>query len=286
MKKIIIGSLSALTICITQASYIVKVNLGEEVTFYQWADETPLLGPWINTGSVYDCSNWSPSVESMTTGVSFTQTATDCKQDQTQSAQNREVDNVSGVVRNKGDAYTNTQHITANNTRTAIGSLETWNAISADYTVWVNSGSIYNCANWSPATSTVATGQSFTQTATDCKQPQSRNKQEREQESTTLAIRNKGTATTESQDIAASSTRTATGTKIMTECQFNEAAGSYAYNFGSIYEYMYLWNNEYIGGGPSVFNYNGYQYSVSTFVKTEYSTYLQTNYFYICRKPL
>lgn len=43
MKQIIVVSLSTLTICITQAAYIVKVNLGEEVTFYQWTDSTPVL---------------------------------------------------------------------------------------------------------------------------------------------------------------------------------------------------------------------------------------------------
>lgn len=286
MKKIIMLSLSALAVSVSQAAYMVKVNLEKDVTFYQWFDDDPVLGPWVNSGAVYDCSNWTPFVETMTIGQSFTQTASDCKQNQTQTAQNREVDSVAGTVRDKGLPYTNTKSIQTSDTRLAVGTLETWNAIFSDYTVWANSGTLNSCSNWSPATTTVPTGQSFTQTATDCKQPQTRTKQDREQETTTLAIRNKGSIVTENQSIVASSTRTATGTKVMTECMFNEAAGFYAYNFGSIQENMYFWNGEYLGGGPAVFNYNGYQYSLSSFVRTEYSTYLQTNYYYVCRKPL
>lgn len=286
IKKTIIISLPLLAVGIIQATYIVKVNLGEDVTFYQWSNDDPVLGPWINSGAVYDCSNWTPLVESMTTGQSFTQTASDCKQNQTQSAQDREVDSVAGTVRDKGLPYTNTKNIQASNTRLAVGTLETWNAIASDYTVWTNSGAVNSCSNWSPDTSTIASGSIFTQNANDCKQPQTRTKQDREQETTTLAIRNKGSIVTENQSIAATSSRSATGTKVMTECMFNEAAGFYAYNFGSIQENMYFWNGDYIGGGPGVFNYNGYQYSISSFVRSDYSAYLQTNYYYVCRKPL
>ncbi|MDV8121991.1 hypothetical protein R4K50_28000, partial [Pseudomonas aeruginosa] len=86
-------------------------------------------------------------------------------------------------------------------------------ATTPTYTAWVNSGSITACTNWSPAPSTVTVGQSFTQTATDCKQNQTRSRQDREQETTTKAVRNKGTAVTETQTITVSSTRSATGTR-------------------------------------------------------------------------
>ena len=155
MKKIIISSLTVLSVGIAHAAYIVKVNLDKDVTFYQWSDDVPVLGPWVNSGAVYDCSNWTPFVETMKIGQSFTQTASDCKQNQTQTAQNREVDSVTGTVRDKGLPYTNTKSIQASDTRLAIGTLETWNAIAPDHTAWANSGTLNSCSNWTPATSTV-----------------------------------------------------------------------------------------------------------------------------------
>jgi hypothetical protein len=213
MKNKSMVLLSLLTVSITQATYMVKVNLGDEITFYQWTNESPVLGSWVNSGAIYDCSNWSPLVESMTTGISFTQTATDCKQNQTQTAQDREIDTVTGTVRDKGLPYTNTQHIPASDTRLAVGTLETWIAALPEFTAWVDNGGVTNCTNWSPATSTVTINQDFTQTATDCTQAQTRAKQDREQETTTGAFRNVGAVVTESKNLVASSTRLAKGSK-------------------------------------------------------------------------
>jgi hypothetical protein len=213
MKNKSMVLLSLLTVSITQATYMVKVNLGDEITFYQWTNDSPLLGSWVNSGAVYDCSNWSPLVESMTTGMSFTQTATDCKQNQTQTAQDREIDTVTGTVRDIGLPYTNTQHIPASDTRLAVGTLETWIAALPEFTSWVDNGGVTNCTNWSPATSTVTINQDFTQTATDCTQAQTRSKQDREQETTTGAFRHVGAVVTESKNLVASSTRLAKGAK-------------------------------------------------------------------------
>ena len=90
---------------------------------------------------------------------------------------------------------------------------EEWFTIAPEYTEWISQGVPYDCTNWSPAPSTKTIGQSFTQTATDCKQNQTRSRQDREQETTTKTIRNKGTAVTETQTITVSSTRAAVGTK-------------------------------------------------------------------------
>jgi hypothetical protein len=377
MKKAIILSLSALAVSVSQAAYMVKVNLGEEVTFFQWAAEQPVLGPWVDTGPVYDCSDWTPDPSTITVNMNFTQTATDCKQNQEQTAQDREIDTVSGTVRDSGDPYVNTQYITVGNTRAAVGLLESWVAALPEFTSWVNNGALTGCSNWSPATSTVTinqdftqtatdctqaqtrskqdreqetttgsfrnvgavvtesqnlvtsstrlakgaketwvaiaststawvnngalTGcsnwspepstvnanQAFTQTATDCKQPQTSTRQDREQETTTLAIRNKGIAVTETQNLITSSTRSAIGTKSSTICRFNEVTDNVT-NYGSIASYSFTWDGEwfYMGDGGPVLNYNGYRYTISSFVKTVYSTYLQTHYYTICRTPL
>ena len=178
-----------------------------------WAATTATYTAWINSGPVTSCSNWSPATSTVTIGQSFTQTATDCDQAQTRTRQDREQETTTKAIRNKGSAVTETQTIAASSTRSAIGTQETWAATTATYTAWINSGAVTSCANWSPATSTVTIGQSFTQTATDCDQVQTRTRQDREQETTTKAIRNKGSAVTETQTIAASSTRSAIGTQ-------------------------------------------------------------------------
>lgn len=89
---------------------------------------------------------------------------------------------------------------------------ESWLPFEPAYTDWANLNSPKNCTNWDPLPSFISEGTSFTQTATDCQQDQTRSKQEREQEATSLAIRDKGSSVTESRTISASNTRNAIGT--------------------------------------------------------------------------
>ncbi|NHC12162.1 hypothetical protein G6551_18100, partial [Pseudomonas stutzeri] len=135
-----------------------------------WVATTPTYTAWTNSGAVYGCTNWSPATSTVTIGQSFTQTATDCEQDQTRSRQDREKETTTGEIRNTGTPVTETQTITVSSTRIATGTKETWVATTPTYTTWANVGGVYGCTNWSPATSTVTIGQSFTQTATDCEQ--------------------------------------------------------------------------------------------------------------------
>ena len=168
-----------------------------------------------------------------------------------------------------------------------VNVVETWIATTPTYTSWVNSGGIYGCANWSPDPSTVNTGVGFTQTATDCEQNQTRNRQNREQETTTLAIRNSGSVIVENQTLTnQTSTRAATGTKVTKVCYYN--ASNYVYRGGYPY-YQYMWNGSRIASEKStVISRNGYTYSVGSFVK-RYTTYDQDmsdeiSEYYICRE--
>lgn len=187
-----------------------RISTGSKET---WAATTSTYTSWTNIGSVSSCSNWSPATSTVTVGSAFTQTATDCDQLQTRTRQDREKETTTGAIRNKGSVVTETQTVKASTTRSATGTKETWVATTSTYTAWANSGTVSSCSNWSPATSTVTVGQAFTQTATDCDQVQTRTRQDREQETTTGAIRNKGSAVSEMQTIKASSTRNAVGTK-------------------------------------------------------------------------
>lgn len=94
--------------------------------------------------------------------------------------------------------------------------IEKWEPVDAIYSNWSQNGAIYDC-NWTPASSTVLKDDSLTQTATSCKQDQTRTKQEREQEVSSLEYRNVGMPITETKTntIPASgnnSIRTITGT--------------------------------------------------------------------------
>jgi len=179
----------------------------------EWKEASPLYGEWISVGTVYGCTNWSPAPSTVNIGRTYTQSASDCKQDQARTVQDRELETYSGAVRNVGEPYTEARTVTAASSRQAVGTLETWQATDPTYTAWANAGAVYGCTNWSPAPETVTIGQAFTQTATDCKQDQTRSRQERQRETTTGEIRNVGVPVTETRTIAASSTRQAQGTK-------------------------------------------------------------------------
>jgi hypothetical protein len=170
-----------------------------------WGDTTPVYSAWTNTpGKItYSCSNWSPAGSTKSTSATFEQTATDCKTDQTRTRQDREIENNTQEIRNKGSIATETQMLSSQ-------------SATRNYTVtiasWANNGAVTSCTNWSPDPATVNIGQSFSQTATDCLQPQTRNRVESYVDhlsGSTVQV----SSVTQSQSISATSTRTATGTK-------------------------------------------------------------------------
>lgn len=99
--------------------------------------------------------------------------------------------------------------------------MENWVPFESIYTGWINRGSLIGCSNWSPEPSTVEIGETFTQTATDCEQQQIRTRQDREQETTTKAIRDVGAPVEENQTIAATDTREAIGSLKTIECLYD-----------------------------------------------------------------
>lgn len=218
------------------------------------------VGTWTNNGAKYACTNWSPAPSTVTIGQSFTQTANDCKQDQSRTRAESYVDHkTSSTVAVNMPAESQTLS-GQTSTQTATGTKETWVAATATYTSWVNSGGVTSCSNWSPDPSTVISGQSFTQTASDCKQAQTRSRQDREQETTTGEIRNKGSAVTETQNITASSSRSATGTKPAAICRWdsNNMVVHFAANTPQnpgVATYRIKWDGAYV--------YQSYSYPTS-----------------------
>ncbi|MDU8350299.1 hypothetical protein RYA05_00135 [Pseudomonas syringae pv. actinidiae] len=170
-----------------------------------WSATESIYGTWTNTPGMvqYSCSNWSPSPASKTTAGTFVQTATDCKIDQTRTRQDRETEANTKAVRNKGDVAIEKQTLTGQNA-------------TRNYTValsaWANNGNMTSCSNWSPAPSTVTINQTFTQTATDCQQPQKRTRSESYVDHLSGAVV-AVSGVTQNQAITATDTRNAVGTK-------------------------------------------------------------------------
>ncbi|WP_153046127.1 hypothetical protein [Pseudomonas sp. MF6396] len=183
-----------------------------------WRVTDPLYGEWINVGGIYGCSNWGPDPSTQTIGVTFDQTATDCKQDQTTTKQEREQETTTLVYRNIGEPSIESKSVAVHSTRKVTGTKENWQAAEPLYGEWVNNGAVYGCSNWAPAPTSMLKDEPYNQTATDCKQDQSRTKQDREQETTTLEYRNVGLPVPENHTISVNSSRPSNG---LASCVYN-----------------------------------------------------------------
>ena len=210
MKKSILTSLTALAISTAQAGFIIKIPLEQTqggalpdgsinithrtpgLPVENWQPAEPLYGEWVNVNDIYGCSNWTPATSTQPIGVIFQQTADDCKQDQTTTKQEREKETTTLAYRNLGQPTTETKSIVTYSSRQATGTKETWVTTTPTYTEWINVGESYDCLNISLDASSSTTGRNFVQRETGCKQAQNRTRQDREQETTTLVLRDIG----------------------------------------------------------------------------------------------
>jgi hypothetical protein len=116
----------------------------------------------------------------------------------------------------------------------------------------------------------VAAGTTFPQTATNCSQSQTRSTQNLEQETTTGAIRNNGSAFTETQTVSASSTRNSTGTKVVQECNgyftFKMSTQNEMAIYGPTKMTAYWSGAAFYNGKPQNFSYGGYNYVMQSSV--------------------
>ena len=224
MKRIfILTSILAFSIQ-ANAEYMVKYNIEPQpnsIIMIDWQSTGAYYTSWQSIGEVYGCSNWTPDESTIVIGQNFTQERI-CNINQERLRQDRELSS-KGSYKDIGDPQLETRVETVNQTRNNTGLMESWVSIGSTYGDWTNAGALYDCSNWSPSPSTINNGVSFNQNATDCKQNQTRTRQDREQETTTLAIRNSGAVIVENQTLTnQSSSRTATGTKVNTVCVFDQ----------------------------------------------------------------
>ena len=260
----------SLFLCTTsaQAEYTAFIPLTENINFYNWTEGSPIYGEWFNQGSIYGCTDWQPLASAVPINQEFTQFSNDCLQAQTRTIQDTEVNDLTGKIRPIGEVREQTRIEPASDYRTSVGEQKSWIGIVPTYTDWTNSGQVYSCSNWTPSPSTVDYGRSFTQSATDCKQNQTRQRQEREQETTTLEIRNVGSVVTETQTIGATSSRSATGTKRSWFCLSSGSHYVAKYDISGSIEYEYVWDSKIVGtaiGTSFIDSKTGFSYRLGSF---------------------
>ena len=163
---------------------------------------------WIDDGSHYACNTWTPAISTVNLGDNFTQTR-DCSQDQERTRTIYDVwaDGSETVKNTESD----TQTITKTESKGAVGTKNYITGTSyGNWSNWSYESGYYDCTVWTPETSSVNYGASFTQNQ-DCNRDQER----------TRTVYNDwadGTKTTKSIEIEEKTvtekrTQSATGTK-------------------------------------------------------------------------
>ncbi|MEG0868717.1 MAG: hypothetical protein RSD49_17480 [Hafnia sp.] len=101
--------------------------------------QTPTVsfGAWTNMGGKAGCTNWAPATSTVNKGTAFTQTATDCEQDQTRTRLETRVDPKTGAKKTVVVGSEKRVLTKQTNTQTAVGvkAVEdcAYNAWSAPY---------------------------------------------------------------------------------------------------------------------------------------------------------
>ena len=253
MKKIFLLT-SVLSISIpVNAEYLIKYKIETQpnsIIMVDWESTDSSYTSWQSIGEPYNCSTWTPDESTIPVGQSFIQERT-CSINQERLRQERELSS-KGSYKNIGVPQLETRIEDVLQSRNSNGLLESWVSIGSLYGEWTNSGALYDCTNWTPNPNTVNNGVSFTQNATDCKQDQTRTRQDREQETTTLVIRNVGSEIVENQTLPnQANSRNSVGTKLNTVCYY-DISSQYKHYFEYVGGYGFYVNG--VAGIPDIFH--------------------------------
>lgn len=179
---------------------------------------------WTNSGAVSNCTAWTPAPSTVNLGASFSQSRS-CTQGQTRS---RVYKAGSTTLASKSES----RNITVTQNQNATGSKDYVTGTSAgSWSAWSNKNGIHSCSSWTPDSSTVNLGQSFTQTR-DCKQDQTRTR-------TIYNVWKSGNKTVKNteageQTVTVQQSRTSTGTEDFITTTENGAWSGWS-NSGGIY---------------------------------------------------
>ncbi len=162
-------------------------------TFQDWASTESTFTEWTDIEAPFDYTNWMPVIAEQT--ENFTQSR-DYQQTQERFEQQREVDAVTGDIRDTGDPIRHEQVVTKTEDRNVV----------VTSTEWANLNEPYACTDWSPLANTIDEGTTFTQTR-DCQQDQERTWTYALEDTTELSTR------VEPQTITVTETQDSIGTK-------------------------------------------------------------------------
>jgi len=128
---------------------------------------------WLDDGTHYSCATFTPLVSTVNLGEPFEQNR-DCSQDQNRTKTVYDI--WATGLETVFSTNIENQTLTENETQNAIGTLN-FNTGSqrTEYTNWLDEGTHYACATFTPLVSTVNLGESFEQNR-DCSQDQERTK--------------------------------------------------------------------------------------------------------------
>ena len=179
---------------------------------------------WTNSGAVSNCTAWTPAPSTVNLGASFSQSRS-CTQGQTRS---RVYKAGSATLASKSES----RNITVTQNQNATGSKDYVTGTSAgSWSAWSNKNGIHSCSSWTPDSSTVNLGQSYTQTR-NCKQDQTRTR-------TIYNVWKSGNKTvknteTGEQTVTVQQSRTSTGTEDYITTTENGAWSGWS-NSGGLY---------------------------------------------------
>lgn len=189
------------------------------IKIIDWENTGAIFTNWVSIGEPYGCSYWTPDESTIPNGQSFIQER-DCSINQERIRQDRQLSS-NGKYKDIGEPTLESRVETVLQSRNSNGLMESWVAIGATYTEWVNVGLKYDCT-WTPDVSTIDSGTSFIQNGSSCKQNQTRNGQNREQETYTSLIRDVGDSFLENNTLTGQTdSRDAIGTKVNKVCLYD-----------------------------------------------------------------
>lgn len=121
--KKISAMMAIISLCsFTHAEYQAVIGTANHnIKFVKWEDIDSIEGEWQNVTDPYDCTNWSPSVDTQDQGVTFTQTANDCKQEQQRQVKRRSQEKISGVIIVKDTITEKRVNTGQSSSRSAVG---------------------------------------------------------------------------------------------------------------------------------------------------------------------
>ncbi len=207
-KNIVIVGFCAFT-GLTLAGYAAIIDEKHNNYLYSKGEVENAWSSWVDVDSEFDCSPWSPIVSDVNYGTDFEQTQS-CsqKQERTRDIYEEKSDGSKSYVRTEVGENV----ISVSNTNDATGDKDyIVNQTTSAWSSWSNNGGLISCGSYSPSTSTIEYGKSFTQTRY-CSQPQIRTQTVYDnwaKGGQTTASTNSGTQTLTNQ----ANTRSATGTK-------------------------------------------------------------------------